>query len=135
MANVAFLGLGVMGFPMAGWLAKKGHSVTVYNRTRAKSDKWREQHGGAVAATPADAAKGAEIVFSCVGDDPDLRAIALGDGGALAAMKRGAITSTTRPPRPTSRARSRLRVARAASRASTRRSREARPAPRTASSR
>ena len=78
MANVAFLGLGVMGFPMAGWLAKKGHTVTVYNRTRAKSDKWREQHGGAVAATPGDAAKSAEIVFSCVGDDADLRAIALG---------------------------------------------------------
>ena len=57
MANVAFLGLGVMGFPMAGWLAKKGHAVTVYNRTRAKSDKWREQHGGAVAATPAEAAR------------------------------------------------------------------------------
>jgi 3-hydroxyisobutyrate dehydrogenase len=91
MANVAFLGLGVMGFPMAGWLAKKGHTVTVYNRTRAKSDKWREQNGGAVAGTPAEAAKGAEIVFSCVGDDPDLRAIALGEGGAIAAMKRGAI--------------------------------------------
>jgi 3-hydroxyisobutyrate dehydrogenase-like beta-hydroxyacid dehydrogenase len=91
MANVAFLGLGVMGFPMAGWLAKKGHAVTVYNRTRAKSDKWREQHGGAVAATPAEASKTADIVFSCVGDDPDLRAIALGERGALAAMKRGAI--------------------------------------------
>jgi len=91
MASVAFLGLGVMGSPMAGWLAKKGHTVTVYNRTRAKSDKWREQHGGAVAATPADAARGAEIVLSCVGDDPDLRAIALGPEGALAAMKRGAI--------------------------------------------
>src|SRR4029078_4107581 len=91
MANVAFLGLGVMGFPMAGWLAKKGPTVTVYNRTRAKSDKWREQNGGAVAGTPAEAAKGAEIVFSCVGDDPDLRASALGEGGGIAEMKRGAI--------------------------------------------
>jgi len=91
MANVAFLGLGVMGFPMAGWLRTKGHEVTVYNRTRAKSDKWREKHGGRVAATPAEAANGAEIVFSCVGDDPDLREIALGKDGALAAMGKGAI--------------------------------------------
>jgi 3-hydroxyisobutyrate dehydrogenase len=91
MANVAFLGLGVMGFPMAGWLRTKGHEVTVYNRTRAKSERWREKHGGRVAATPADAAKGAEIVFSCVGDDPDLREIALGGDGALAAMGKGAI--------------------------------------------
>src|SRR6185503_3335712 len=91
MANVAFLGLGVMGFPMAGWLRTKGHDVTVYNRTRAKSDKWREKHGGRVAGTPAEAAKGAEIVFSCVGDDPDLREIALGGDGALAAMSKGAI--------------------------------------------
>ncbi|HEX5046215.1 MAG TPA: NAD(P)-dependent oxidoreductase [Gammaproteobacteria bacterium] len=91
MANVAFLGLGVMGFPMAGWLRTKGHEVTVYNRTRAKSDKWREKHGGRVAATPAEAAKGAEIVLSCVGDDPDLREIALGKDGALAAMAKGAI--------------------------------------------
>src|SRR5262245_54233822 len=91
MANVAFLGLGVMGFPMAGWLRTKGHEVTVYNRTRAKSDKWREKHGGRVAATPAEAAKGAEIVFSCVGDDPDLREIALGGDGALASMPKGAI--------------------------------------------
>jgi 3-hydroxyisobutyrate dehydrogenase len=91
MANVAFLGLGVMGFPMAGWLRTKGHEVTVYNRTRAKSERWREKHGGRVAATPAEAAKGAEIVFSCVGDDPDLREIALGKDGALAAMGKGAI--------------------------------------------
>jgi 3-hydroxyisobutyrate dehydrogenase len=91
MANVAFLGLGVMGFPMAGWLRTKGHEVTVYNRTRAKSDKWREKHGGRVAATPAEAATGAEIVFSCVGDDPDLREIALGKDGALAAMPKGTI--------------------------------------------
>jgi 3-hydroxyisobutyrate dehydrogenase len=91
MANVAFLGLGVMGFPMAGWLAKKGHSVTVYNRTAAKADKWCKQHGGKAAPTPAAAAQGAEIVFSCVGDDPDLRAIALGSNGVIAAMRSGTI--------------------------------------------
>ena len=91
MANVAFLGLGVMGFPMAGWLAKKGHSVTVYNRTSAKADKWCKQHGGNAASTPAAAAQGAEIVFSCVGDDPDLREIALGSNGVIAAMRSGTI--------------------------------------------
>jgi 3-hydroxyisobutyrate dehydrogenase len=91
MANVAFLGLGVMGFPMAGWLAKKGHGVTVYNRTAAKAEKWCKEHGGKAAATPAEAAAGAEIVFSCVGDDPDLRAIALGSGGVIAAMRKGSI--------------------------------------------
>ena len=91
MANVAFLGLGVMGFPMAGWLAKAGHRVTVFNRTRAKSERWTESNAGRIADTPADAADGAEIVFSCVGDDPDVRAIALGDDGALRAMSRGAI--------------------------------------------
>ena len=91
MTNVAFLGLGVMGFPMAGWLAKKGHGVTVYNRTAAKAEKWCKQHGGQLAATPAAAAQGAEIVFSCVGDDPDLREIALGSGGVIAAMRSGTI--------------------------------------------
>lgn len=91
MANVAFLGLGVMGFPMAGWLARKGHAVTVYNRTAAKADRWCTQYSGRAAATPAAAAQGAEIVFSCVGDDPDLREIALGTSGAIAAMKAGAI--------------------------------------------
>jgi 3-hydroxyisobutyrate dehydrogenase len=91
MAKVAFLGLGVMGFPMAGWLAKKGHDVTVYNRTAAKSDKWCAQHKGKAAPTPAEAAAGAEIVFSCLGDDPDLREVALGSGGVIAAMRSGAI--------------------------------------------
>jgi 3-hydroxyisobutyrate dehydrogenase len=91
MAKVAFLGLGVMGFPMAGWLARKGHEVTVYNRTLAKAEKWREQHGGAVAKSPAEAVRDVEIAFSCVGDDPDLRAIALGPDGAVAALPRGAI--------------------------------------------
>jgi 3-hydroxyisobutyrate dehydrogenase len=91
MAKVAFLGLGVMGFPMAGWLAKKGHDVTVYNRTAAKSDKWCAQHAGKAAATAAEAAAGAEIVFSCLGDDPDLREVALGSGSVIAAMRSGAI--------------------------------------------
>jgi 3-hydroxyisobutyrate dehydrogenase len=80
-----------MGFPMAGWLAKKGHSVTVYNRTAAKAERWVQQYGGKAAATPAAAVQGAEIVFSCVGDDPDLREIALGSGGVVAAMSAGAI--------------------------------------------
>jgi 3-hydroxyisobutyrate dehydrogenase-like beta-hydroxyacid dehydrogenase len=91
MANVAFLGLGVMGFPMAGWLAKKGHAVTVYNRTAAKAERWCKEHGGQSAATPAAAAQDAEIVFSCVGDDPDVREIALGSGGVIGAMKPGSI--------------------------------------------
>jgi 3-hydroxyisobutyrate dehydrogenase len=90
MANVAFLGLGVMGYPMAGWLARKGHRVTVYNRTRAKAERWSGEYGGQVAETPAKAAT-ADIVFSCVGDDPDLRTIALGADGVLAAMRPGAI--------------------------------------------
>jgi 3-hydroxyisobutyrate dehydrogenase len=91
MAKVAFLGLGVMGFPMAGWLARKGHDVTVYNRTAAKADKWCAQHQGKAAGTAAEAAAGAEIVFSCLGDDPDLREVALGSGGVIAAMRSGAI--------------------------------------------
>jgi 3-hydroxyisobutyrate dehydrogenase len=91
MATVAFLGLGVMGFPMAGWLARKGHHVTVFNRTRAKAERWREQYEGRIATSPADAARGVDIVFSCVGDDPDLRAIALGPDGVLAAMRAGSI--------------------------------------------
>jgi 3-hydroxyisobutyrate dehydrogenase len=91
MANVAFLGLGVMGFPMAGWLQRKGHSVTVFNRTAARAQQWCEQYGGRAAATPVAAAQGAELVFSCVGDDPDLRAIALGADGVIAAMCPGAI--------------------------------------------
>lgn len=91
MAKVAFIGLGVMGAPMARHLAKAGHEVTVYNRTRAKAEAWVASHGGRAAATPAAAAAGAEFVFSCVGDDPDLRAIALGPDGAFGAMANGAI--------------------------------------------
>ncbi len=89
--KLAFLGLGVMGYPMAGHLARAGHDLTVYNRTHAKADRWLEEYGGRVAATPREAAHGADIVFSCVGNDNDLRAIALGADGAFAGMKKGAI--------------------------------------------
>lgn len=91
MTDVAFVGLGVMGYPMAGWLAKAGHRVTVYNRTRAKAERWQSEHGGAVAATPAEAAAAAELVFSCVGDDPDLREVVLGAKGVLAGMRAGGV--------------------------------------------
>ena len=89
--RVAFLGLGVMGYPMAGWLAKAGHSVTVYNRTRAKADKWLAEYGGTVADSPAQAAADQDFVFTCVGDDPDLRAVVLGDTGVLQAMRSDAV--------------------------------------------
>lgn len=91
MAKVSFLGLGVMGYPMAGHLAAKGHDVTVYNRTAAKSGAWVAQHGGAAAPTPAAAAKGADFVMACVGNDDDLRAVCLGDDGAFATMDAGAV--------------------------------------------
>jgi 3-hydroxyisobutyrate dehydrogenase-like beta-hydroxyacid dehydrogenase len=91
MARVAFLGLGVMGFPMAGYLAKGGHEVTVFNRTRAKADAWVAQHGGKAADTPKAAALGAAFVFSCVGDDPDLRAVTVGADGAFEGMAAGSI--------------------------------------------
>ena len=92
MANVAFIGLGVMGYPMAGHLAKRGgHSVTVYNRSGAKAEKWAAEHGGRAAPTPKAAADGAEFVFTCVGNDDDLRSVTLGADGALAGMKSGAI--------------------------------------------
>jgi 3-hydroxyisobutyrate dehydrogenase len=80
-----------MGFPMAGHLKKGGHEVTVYNRTQAKAQKWVETHGGKAAATPAEAAKGADIVFACVGNDDDLRSIVQGEQGAFAGMAKGAI--------------------------------------------
>ena len=89
MAKVAFLGLGVMGYPMAGHLAKAGHEVTVYNRSASKAEAWVAQHGGAHAATPAEAARGADFVMACVGNDDDLRAICLGDTGAFAGMAKG----------------------------------------------
>jgi 3-hydroxyisobutyrate dehydrogenase-like beta-hydroxyacid dehydrogenase len=89
--NVAFVGLGVMGYPMAGHLATAGHSVAVYNRTRARADQWASEYSGRVADTPATAADGAELVFACVGADDDLREILYGDDGALAGMSGGAI--------------------------------------------
>ncbi len=89
--KVAFLGLGVMGYPMAGHLKKAGHDVTVYNRTAAKAARWVEQYGGKSASTPREAAAGAEIVFACVGNDDDLRSVVLGPDGALAGMAQGAV--------------------------------------------
>ena len=91
MAKAAFLGLGVMGYPMAGHLASGGHEVAVYNRTEAKAEKWVSQHGGALAATPAEAASGAEFVFACVGDDADIRSITTGENGAFATMASDAV--------------------------------------------
>ena len=90
MAKAAFIGLGVMGYPMAGHLQKNGHDVTVYNRTAAKSKKWAKEYGGKHAATPAKAAKGADFVFSCVGNDDDLRSVVYGKDGILAGMSKGA---------------------------------------------
>jgi 3-hydroxyisobutyrate dehydrogenase-like beta-hydroxyacid dehydrogenase len=89
--RVAFLGLGVMGSPMAGHLAGAGHAVTVYNRTVAKAETWAKQHGGTVAATPRDAAAEADIVFACVGNDDDVRQVVLADDGAFAGMAKGAL--------------------------------------------
>ena len=90
--KLAFIGLGVMGFPMAGHLvARGGHEVTVYNRSRAKAEAWIAKHGGRQAATPAKAAEGASIVFCCVGDDPDLREVTLGSDGAFQKVEKGAI--------------------------------------------
>ncbi|MFN7001465.1 MAG: NAD(P)-binding domain-containing protein [Elioraea tepidiphila] len=97
MAKVAFLGLGVMGFPMAGHLAAKGHDLAVWNRTGSKADAWIARHKGRRAATPAEAARGAEFVMTCVGNDDDLRHVTLGDDGAFHGMKPGAtfIDNTT----------------------------------------
>ncbi len=89
--KLAFIGLGVMGYPMAGHLAKGGHEVTVYNRTTAKAQKWAEEHGGSFAETPAEAAKGADIVCMCVGNDDDVRGVTYGDDGVLAGMNEGAV--------------------------------------------
>ena len=89
--RVAFLGLGVMGHPMAGHLARAGHQVTVYNRTRSKADAWVSEYGGHAASTPRDAVNGATLVFSCVGNDEDLRSVVLGEHGAFAGMAPGAV--------------------------------------------
>ena len=90
-AKVAFLGLGVMGYHMAGHLAKAGHGVTVYNRTGSKAARWTDEFGGRAAATPSEAAAGNEIVFACVGNDDDVRAVTVGEGGAFEGMSPGAV--------------------------------------------
>jgi 3-hydroxyisobutyrate dehydrogenase-like beta-hydroxyacid dehydrogenase len=91
MAKTAFVGLGVMGYPMAGHLVKHGHEVAVFNRTPAKAEAWAAEHGGRACRTPREAAAGAEIVFCMVGDDPDVRAVVYGADGILAGMAEGAI--------------------------------------------
>jgi len=91
MAKIAYIGLGVMGYPMAGHIAAKGHDVTVYNRTAERAEKWNGEHGGNRAPTPREAAKDCEFVFSCVGNDDDLRAVTLGDDGAFQGMAPGSI--------------------------------------------
>ena len=91
MSNVAFIGLGVMGFPMAGHLAKAGHSVTVYNRSSDKTNQWYSEYEGQIAATPADAAEGAEFILCCVGNDDDLREVTIGPSGAFSKINKGSI--------------------------------------------
>ena len=89
--NVAFIGLGVMGYPMAGYISKGGHNVTVFNRTKSKAEKWIGEYKGKMAETPADAAKDAEYIFTCVGNDSDLREVTFGDKGAFKTIKKGAV--------------------------------------------
>jgi len=91
MSKIAWIGLGVMGGPMAGHLQKAGHDVTVYNRTTSRAEEWVEQYGGSMALTPAQAAKNCDFVFACVGNDDDLRAVTIGENGAFGSMKDGAI--------------------------------------------
>ena len=89
--NVAFIGLGVMGYPMAGYISKAGHNVTVYNRTAAKADKWIGEYKGSKADTPAKAADGADFIFTCVGNDNDLREVSLGENGLFKTVKAGSV--------------------------------------------
>ena len=89
--NVAFIGLGVMGYPMAGYISKGGHSVTVFNRTKSKAEKWISEYKGKMATTPAEAVKDAEYIFTCVGNDNDLREVTFGDNGAFKTIKKGTI--------------------------------------------
>jgi 3-hydroxyisobutyrate dehydrogenase len=91
MSDVAFIGLGVMGYPMAGYISKAGHKVTVYNRTSAKADKWISEFKGSKADTPAKAAEGADFVFTCVGNDNDLKEVAIGKDGIFTTIKKGSI--------------------------------------------
>ena len=89
--KVAFIGLGVMGYPMAGYISKGGHNVTVFNRTKSKAEKWIKEYNGNMADTPAEAAKDAEYIFTCVGNDNDLREVTFGDNGAFKTIKKGAV--------------------------------------------
>ena len=89
--NVAFIGLGVMGYPMAGYISKGGHNVTVFNRTKSKAEKWIKDYKGKMAETPAEAAKDAEFIFTCVGNDNDLREVTFGDNGAFKTIKAGSV--------------------------------------------
>ncbi len=89
--NVAFIGLGVMGYPMAGYISKGGHNVTVFNRTKSKAEKWIKEYKGNMADTPAEATKDAEYIFTCVGNDNDLKEVTFGDNGAFKTIKKGAV--------------------------------------------
>ena len=89
--NVAFIGLGVMGYPMAGYISKAGHNVTVFNRTKSKDEKWVGEYKGKIAETPAEAAKDAEYIFTCVGNDNDLREVNLGDNRIIKTIKKGSV--------------------------------------------
>jgi 3-hydroxyisobutyrate dehydrogenase len=89
--NVAFIGLGVMGYPMAGYISKAGHNVTVFNRTKSKAEKWIKEYKGKIAETPAEAAKDAEYIFTCVGNDNDLREVTFGDNGVFKSIKKDSI--------------------------------------------
>ena len=89
--NVAFIGLGVMGYPMAGYISKGGHNVTVFNRTKTKAEKWISEHEGKMAETPAEAAKDADYIFTCVGNDNDLREVTFGEKGIFKTIKKGAV--------------------------------------------
>ena len=89
--NVAFIGLGVMGYPMAGYISKAGHNVTVFNRTKSKAEKWIDEYKGKLAETPAEAAKDAEYIFTCVGNDNDLREVSMGENGLYNTAKKGSV--------------------------------------------
>ena len=89
--NVAFIGLGVMGYPMAGYISKAGHNVTVFNRTKSKAEKWIKEYKGKMAETPSEAAKDAEYIFTCVGNDNDLREVTFGDNGIFKTIKKGSV--------------------------------------------
>ncbi len=136
MAKVSFLGLGVMGYPMAGHLLKKGgHDVTVYNRSAAKAAQWVKEYGGKSAATPKEAAQGCDFVMMCVGNDDDVRSVVYGDNGVLAGMKKGAIlVDHTTASATVARELHAESARKKASASSTRRSPAARPARSTGSS-